>query len=177
MTATPDADERRIRDSLHARIDGTPPPAVPARARDWLDDYMDATTAPKPPNVPEEPPAAGDTPGEPRWDWRRLLHWPNGGIGVRLCCALAAIAAPILHVGYSASTTWWYCVHQTRTHYGIGWGYALGGAALALAINAVLHRGRRAGLVRIVVLAIAAVGFLGAMSWTDPIALLTGAPN
>jgi hypothetical protein len=182
MTTDPGADERRIRRALDARgVSYAPqPPAAPAG--DWWDRlYDDEPPAPRaavPPPEPPRPPktTVEDTPsGEPRWDWRRLLHWPNLGIKTRLCCALAATAAPILPGGYSTATTWWYCVHQTRHNYGTGYGYALGATALALAIRAVTSRGRRAGLLRVTALAIAAIGFLGATSWTDVVRLFTGA--
>lgn len=177
MNTAPGADERRIRQILRTRgvgPDATPPP----RTRDWLDDlWADEHPTPRaavPPQPPEDPPKTAAATGEPRWDWRRLLHWPHLGIKTRLCCALAAIAAPILPGGYCTATTWWYCVHQARHNYGIGYGYALGGAALALALGAVTSRGHRAGLLRLVILAITAVGFIGAMSWSDPIAFVTG---
>lgn len=186
MTTTPGADEHRIRHLLRTRgVGPDAPPMIPERTRprDWLDDLWDdgeprpAVVAPPPPPRPPDPPktAPVDTPGEPRWDWRRLRHWPNLGLKTRLCCALAAVAAPILPGGYSTATTWWYCVHQARHHYGMGYGYTLGGGALALAISAVTRRGRHAGLIRVTFLAVAAIGFLGAMSWTDIITLVTGA--
>src|SRR4051812_46857284 len=74
MTATSDADERRIRRALDERgVAYAPqPPAAPGRERDWLDDVLDAQTETRPPGPPAPPdkPAATDG-GEPRWDWQR----------------------------------------------------------------------------------------------------------
>ena len=88
--------------------------------------------------------------------------------------AQAATFAPIPHVGYSAATTWAYCVSQLRDHYGAGWGYAVGGGVFALALRLVLQRGRRTGVLRLTLLAIALIGLTSAISWFDPITLFTG---
>lgn len=63
MSRTPGADELRIRAILVANQVGPDaiPPKPTARPRDWLDDLLDADTAPEPEPVPE----AEEEPGQP----------------------------------------------------------------------------------------------------------------
>jgi hypothetical protein len=187
VTTPPGADERRIRNALDARGVGyAPQPPADARARDWLDDlWADDRGAPAvpepqpavPPAPPTEPPeTVTGTADEPRWDWRRLRHWPNARPAIAACIALAATVFPVPPGGYSAATTWAYYTHQVRANYGMGWGYAVGGGAFALAVWLVTGRGRRAGVLRLMFLAITAVGLTGFIHWSDIITLVTGAP-
>lgn len=183
MNTAPGEDELRIRRDLRSRIDGgASVPSASARPRDWLDDlWADEPPRPRvqadaPPPAPPAPPKAVRTDAEepPRWDWRRLLHWPHARPAIGATAALAATVLPIPHVGYSAATIWAYCVGQIRADHGAGWGYAIGGGAFLLAAWLVTQRGRRAGVLRLTFLAITFVGLFGALSWFDPITFVTG---
>lgn len=185
MTTTPGADEARTRRALdQLGVSYAPQPPADGRERDWLDDlwaddttpprHQPATPPPAPPEPPEPPKGTAQDTGEPRWDWRRLLHWPNARLTCGLCAALAATVFPIPPAGYSAATTWAYVVQQTRANHGAGWGYLLGVGAFALAAASVARRGRRSGAVRLAFLAITAVGLTGVLSWYDPITFFTG---
>lgn len=184
MTAAPGEDERRIRNALDARGVGyAPQPPAGARERDWLDELWADDDAPAtrrqqpaaplaPPMQPPERATGADD--EPRWDWRRLLHWPHARPAIAACFALAVTVFPIPPGGYSAATTWAYDVRQIRANYGMSWGYAVGGGAFALAAWLLVQRGRRALPLRLTFLAIAAFGLTGAFSWFDPITFVTG---
>lgn len=181
MTTAPGADERRIRAALARRGVGyAPQPPANARDRDWLDDIIsDRPPAPRvqpaaPPAPPPEPPDTAVAADEPRWDWRRLLHWPHARPVIAASVALAATALPVPRVGYSAATTWAYAVHQVRADHGAGWGYTVGGGAFALACWLVAQRGRRTGVLRLTLLAVTLVGLTGAFSWFDLITFATG---
>lgn len=171
MTTAPGADERRIRRALDARGVGyaPQPPATPVRKRDWLDDLMDAE--PKPhsaPPAPPEPPkrTATGTPGEPRWDWRRLLHWPYA----RLCCGATLALVPVQD-GQSAATGWGTALRSCRTEAGVLPAWIL--AAAGFGVAAVLVHRRRSwwtyGL-----LTSAFVGTVAMASPFDLVTLMTG---
>lgn len=115
-----------------------------------------------PPEPDEEPPTRWDR----VWAWMKTLGRPW-----QIALALGATVVPIPPGRYSAATTWAYVVHQTRLDHGPGWGYALGGGALALAATAVVRRG---GVLRLTLLSIAFIGSIGAISLYDPITALTG---
>ncbi|MFD3917333.1 hypothetical protein, partial [Streptomyces sp. NPDC058603] len=95
------------------------------------------------PYAPSPPPAPGPievyvtvlpapTPPEPT-RWERLTTWLSRfGRPWHAVAALALAVAPILPGGYSPATTWHYTVSETRDIWGPGWGYGLGGGALAL---------------------------------------------
>lgn len=105
--------------------------------------------------------------------WERLTAGAHRiGRPWQMAAALALTVAPIPGSGYSAATTWHYCVSQTRDGFGIGYGYALAGIPLALAVTAITRNG--GNVPRLVALAITTVGLFGAMSWYDPITALTG---
>lgn len=181
MTAAPGADEQRARHNLRRiGVAYAPQPAPGARDRDWLDDlWDDKAPAPQPraivpPGEPPDPPAETAAADEPRWDWRRLRHWPNTRPATTAGIALVATFWPIPHVGYSVATTWAYCVSQVRDNYGAGWGYAVGGGAFALAVSLVGQRGRKAGILRLTFAAVGLVGLTGCIHWFDLITLVTG---
>lgn len=183
MTTTPGADEQRTRHNLRIRgVSYTPQPPANARQRDWLDDlWADDPDAPAarpqsaaPPAPPPAPKRTAQDADEPRWDWRRLLHWPHARPVIAASVALAATALPVPRVGYSAATTWAYAVHQVRADHGAGWGYTVGGGAFALAGWLVAQRGRRTGVLRLTLLAVTLVGLTGAFSWFDLITFATG---
>jgi hypothetical protein len=141
VNTAPGADEHRIRRALHARgVAYTPQPVpAPTRPRDWLDDYLDGTTAqtqtrpPDPPGPPDKPATATDA-GEPRWDWRRLRTWPYA----RLTTG-AAIALIPWYGGQSAGTAWGHALSQCREQASVGGAWVL--AAVSLTIGAVwVHR-------------------------------------
>jgi hypothetical protein len=134
-----------------------PPPDPPAEViHRYVHEVLLVTPEPEP-----EP-----TRWDRAWAWLRTLGRPW-----QLVAALAAAVVPIPGVGYSLGTTWAYVVHQTRLDHGMWAGYGLAGAALAATGTAVARRG---GALRLALLAIAFIGFLGAASLFDPITALTG---
>jgi hypothetical protein len=135
MPIPPGRDELLVQAQLRARIDGTPPPP---RARDWFDDYLDATTRPaEPPQPPDKPPAAAtDTPGEPRWDWHRLLRWPYARHITGACVALIPVQD-----GYSAATGWGNALQQARAQAGVGAAWTI--ASTGLLVGAIWVNRRR----------------------------------
>lgn len=166
MTTPPDHDELRLRAALRAHIDGTPPPV---RERDWLDDLMDAEPAPRTaPPAPPEPPktTTRDEAGEPRWDWRRLFHWPYA----RLCCGAALALIPLDH-GYSAATGWGSALRDCRAQAGVGAAWVLAGTGLIVA--AVLVHRRRTWWTY-TLLTTAFIGTIAMASPWDLVQLVTG---
>lgn len=141
----------------------TPPPAPPVHPQapiEIVHRYVHEIVL-----VPAEP-----EPEPTRWD--RAWAWLRGlGRPWQLAAALGLSVAPILPGGYSAATTWFYVVHQTRADHGAVWGYAL--AAGTLTASSTLLA-RRPGVVRLWLLAVAFVGGLGTVALIDPITALTG---
>lgn len=85
--------------------------------------------------------------------------------------ALALAVVPIPGSGYSAATTWHYTVSEARGM-GVGYGYAVGLIPLAYAGLLLTRVGPTAP--RLWLLAVTGIGAFGAVSWFDPITLLTG---
>jgi hypothetical protein len=171
MPTEPGEDEHRIRRALDARGVGyaPQPPSGPVRPRDWLDDLMDDQPEPRAaPPAPPEPPKSTttDTPGEPRWDWRRLLHWPYA----RLCSGATAALIPWYH-GQSAATGWGSVLHSYRT--GAGTGAAWIVAGIGLAVAAVLVHRRRTWWTY-TLLTTAFIGTVAMASPFDLVTLITG---
>lgn len=168
MTTPPDHDELRIRGRLREHIDGTPAPApTPTRTRDWLDDLWDDTP---PTPTPAKPMAAKPEPepaGEPRWDWRRLLHWPYA----RPCCGATAALLPLFH-GQSAALGWGDALHQARVQAGIGPAWIIATVAFGTAA-VIVHR--RRGWISYGLLTCAFVGTVAMASPYDIVTFITGA--
>jgi hypothetical protein len=105
-----------------------------------------------------------------RWSWRwltsRLYPWWT-------LLATVAVLTPFPFTGYSAATTWAYCVGEIRAEHGYGWGYAtaLGTLGLACLYDA---RGRHWRIVTRAAGVVTLVGVLGAIHWYDPVQFLTG---
>lgn len=166
---------------------GAPLPARPPEP-DEVPPWWAPPAAPPPPAAPREVHAAEqpqplvvhvhiDTPEpEPEPEptrWERLTaRTKRIGRPWQYAATLALALAPIPGSGYSAATTWHYCVSQARDGFGIGYGYALGGIPFALAVTVIARKG--GNLPRLLALAITFVGLFGAMSWYDPILFLTG---
>jgi len=119
--------------------------------------------------TPDEP----EPEEEPRWS--RLWGAATGRIGPwRAVLALFAAVAPIPWTSFSAAVTWHYTITEARAlHVGFGYGLAFG--TFALAVNK-LVRGR-GGVICLFFCATTFVGLFGAMSWYDPIQILTGVPK
>lgn len=169
MTLAPDENELRLRAELRARIDGVPPPVPPSRPRDWLDDYLDATTPPPPPPPAVRPGTASGTPDEshePRWDWRRLRHWPHLGITT----ALAMAFAPILN-GYSLATGWGHILNQMRADAGPGGSWTAAGLWFTGAV--VIARRRHTWPTKVAV-TVTLFGLAAQASPFDLVTLITG---
>lgn len=164
MSAPPDHHELRLQARLRARIDGTPPPPA-SRPRDWLDDLFDDQPAPAvtPPAPPARPPVtATDTPGEPRWDWRRLLHWPYA----RLCCGATLALIPVQD-GQSAATGWGSALRDCRTQAGVLPAWLL--ASLGISLAAVLVHRRRSWWTY----SLLTTAFIGTVAMASPFDLVT----
>jgi hypothetical protein len=171
MSTDQGADERRIRHLLQARgvsyTPDTPPPA-----KGWWDRlYDDEPPAPRaavPPSEPPRPPkvTAEDTPGEPRWDWRRLLHWPYA----RLTLGATAALIP-WHRGTSAATGWGEVLRSYRTGAGIGAAWTVAGVGLITAA-VLVHQRRWYGWL---LLTSAFIGIVYMASPFDLVTFLTGA--
>ncbi|MFD4662473.1 hypothetical protein [Streptomyces halstedii] len=98
---------------------------------------------------------------------RPLLTW-------RGVTALVLAVAPIPGVGESAATIWHYVVSDARTM-GVPLGYTVGLLPVAFAGWALTRIGPTAP--RLWLLAVTAIGATGAMSWYDPVQILTGVPR
>ena len=167
---------------------GTPlPPAAaappPPLGPDFIPPWRAAPPPPPPPAVP--PPAAveihhvhthivvaADEPEpEPESRWSRLWDWATSiAAPWKITAALAGAVIPIPWTGYSAVTTWAFTLSEAREMH-VDFAYGLGGAALLLTVQ----RFRRThGLFALWGVAVAGVGFSGAMDWFDPITALTG---
>jgi hypothetical protein len=154
---------------------------------------------PAPPAPPPPPPAAPPARPEPEWHgpgaysgpievfvtflpvptepeptrWERLRAWAAAyGRPWQALAAITLSVSPILPHGYSAATTWHYVVSEARDSFGIGPGYAVGGIPLAVAVLLLIRRGGTT--LRLVGLVVFSFGLLGAMSWYDPVTLITG---
>lgn len=138
MTAAPDADERRARLNLLRALDG----GAPTRERDWLDDLWDDRAESKPDPDPPGPPPPATRPAPaaddegPRWDLRRLLHWPYARPTVGACAALVPWFG-----AYSPATWWGSVLTQARAEAGVGAAWVIAGAGLTVAALLV-HRRR-----------------------------------
>lgn len=108
------------------------------------------------------------------WAWLRTYATP-----LQALTGLTLAVAPILPGGYSFAGTWLYTVAEARD-FGSGWGYAIGGSALALAGFAIARKrdqrreGRGSSGVRIFFFAVTFVGAFGAINLYDPVTWITG---
>ncbi|WP_052397246.1 hypothetical protein [Streptomyces sp. NRRL F-5123] len=169
MTATPGADEHRIRHALHRRGVGYAP-QPPARDRDWFDDYVDATTQPRtpPPGPPPDRATAQAADGpEPRWDLRRLTHWPYARPTIGAATALIPWWG-----GWSAATRWGAILTQARHEAGVSAAWVI--ACTGLTVGAVLVH-RRRGWPSYALLTSAFVGTVAMASPLDIVRFVTGA--
>lgn len=151
----------------------TPPPPPPVRPADPPLSPWPAAPPPGPIEVrvtvdlvpPVEP-----EPEESRWSriWdaftTRISPW-------KAALALLAAVTPIPWTGYSAAVTWHYTITEARELH-VGFGYALAFGTFTLAVNK-LTRGR-GGTICLFFCATTLIGLFGAMSWYDPIQILTG---
>ncbi|GAA3718114.1 hypothetical protein [Streptomyces tremellae] len=169
---------------------GAPLPARPPEPDD-IPPWRTPPAPPPPPPAPLPPPVVllGPPPGPievivtltpeqaPGPTWRERLAAAVRRIGRpwQILGALTLTVTPIPGTGYSAATTWHYTVSLARQDLGVGWGYATGGIPLALALLLVVRRGGT--LLRLAALAVTLVGAVGAISWYDPIQLITGVPR
>lgn len=85
--------------------------------------------------------------------------------------ALFAAVTPIPWTGYSAAVTWHYTITEARELH-VGLGYTLAFGTFALAANKLVRS--RGGTVCLFFCATTLIGLFGAMSWYDPIHILTG---
>lgn len=142
-----------------------PPPPVDDRAWEWQ---------PPAPSGPIEvrvtvdlAPSEQDEPSiwSRAWDWAtaRVRPWA-------LVLAIAGAVVPIPYTGYSVGTTWASTVAAAR-EFSVPWGYALAGAAFALALTRFIRTGR---LIPLFFLVVTFIGLFGAFDWFDPITLITG---
>ncbi|MEU9333153.1 hypothetical protein AB0D49_08305 [Streptomyces sp. NPDC048290] len=153
-------------------------PPAPREAPPWR---------PPPPAVPpppDPPPVAQVhhtheivltwTPPEPEPSrWERLTAWLGRYIRPwHAAIGLTTAVLPIPGTGYSAATTWHYTVGLARDSFGAGWGYSLGAVPLALAVSVIVRRG--GSPLRLFALTVTGIGALGALSWWDPIQMITG---
>ncbi|WP_406324458.1 hypothetical protein [Streptomyces niveus] len=135
------------------------PPAAPIEVRVTVD----LNPAPEP---------------EPTWReqltaWLRTYASPHQAI-----LGLLLAVAPIPVVGHSTAAIWYTTVAQARDA-GSGWGYALGGTALALTCVTLTRRraltgGRANNFLRMWAFAVTLVGATGAVSPYDPVTWITG---
>lgn len=105
--------------------------------------------------------------------WERLTAWL--GRYVRPWHAVLGITAAVVPIpgsGHSAATTWHYTVGLCREDWGVGWGYGLGLAPLALVVSVIVRRG--GSPLRLAALATTFIGSFAALSWYDPVQILTG---
>lgn len=172
---------------------GAPLPARPPGENE-LPPWRKPPTPPAPP-----PPAAPPARPEPEWHgpgaysgpievfvtllplpvepeptrWERLRAWAAAyGRPWQAVAAITLSVSPILPGRYSAATTWHYVVSEARDSFGIGPGYAVGGIPLAVVALLLIRRGGTT--LRLVGLVVFSFGLLGAMSWYDPVTLITG---
>lgn|GEM_PF-6264638 len=78
-----------------------------------------------------------DTEPEPRWDWRRLRHWPHAS----LTAGAAAAMVPLFH-GQSLATLWGSQLRECRHQASIGGAWCLAGIGLAIAVTVARRRPR-----------------------------------
>ena len=145
-----------------------PPPTAPAPLPDPQPRTVEVRhvheillTSPDP--DPEPDPSRWERAGQ--WIGRYVRSW-------HAVLGLTGAVIPIPGVGYSAATVWHYTVGLSRTEWGVGWGYALGGIPLALAVTATARRG--GSPLRLFALAVTGIGALAALSWYDPVQWITG---
>lgn len=166
MTTPPGADERRARVNLLRALDGAPA----SRSRDWLDDLLDSEhPAPRPavpPPPPDTPPKKAAVADEPRWDWRRLRHWPYA----RLTCGACAALLPFFG-GQSAATEWGSVLTQARAQAGVGAAWVIAGVGLTVGA---LWVHRRRSWIGWAVLTSAFIGGIAMASPYDIVTLFTG---
>ncbi|MEU8473741.1 hypothetical protein [Streptomyces hygroscopicus] len=145
-----------------------------------------AAPPPPPPAVPPPPPPppttihhvhthivipAAEPEPEPESRWSRLWTWITSiAAPWKVTTALAGAVIPIPWTGYSAVTTWAYTLSEAREMH-VGFGYGLGSAAILFAVQQ-FRRSR--GLFALWAVAVAGIGFTGAMNWFDPITAITG---
>ncbi|MFJ1995300.1 hypothetical protein [Streptomyces asiaticus] len=163
-----------------------PAPAAPPQpplGPDFVPPWRTPTPPPPPPAAP--PPAAieihhvhthivvpADEPeSEPESRWSRLWDWATSiAAPWKVGAALVGAVFPIPWTGYSAVTTWAYTLSKAREMH-VGFAYGLGGAALLLAVQR--FRAHH-GLIALWSVAVAGIGFTGAISFFDPVTALTG---
>lgn len=82
-----------------------------------------------------DPPPAPDP--EPRWDWRRLRHWPHAGLTVACIVALAPVFG-----GQSLATTWGTALRDCRYQESVGGAWTLAGIVLLVSVTSARWRPR-----------------------------------
>lgn len=150
-----------------------PPTAAPPTPPAWTP--PPAPAAPPPPYGPIEvrvtfPPMVLP-PAPTRWE--RLAAWAaRFGRPWQVLTALAAAVIPIPFTGYSAATTWHYVVSEARDSFGAGQGYALGAIPFAFVVFRLVRKGGT--VLRLFSTVVCSFGLAGAVSWFDPITIITG---
>ncbi|MFH9692654.1 hypothetical protein [Streptomyces globisporus] len=134
-----------------------PPPPEPVRVH-----HVHVTVQPVPYYEPVEP-----TRRERLWAWVRSIGRPW-----QLIVALLAAVLPIPFTGHSAASTWAYTVGLARTEWGVPYGYALAGLALAWVVLRIVRYGGT--VLRIWAGAVTLIGLIASINLFDVVTLLTG---
>ncbi|MBK3556277.1 hypothetical protein JHN55_06955 [Streptomyces sp. MBT56] len=134
-----------------------PPPPEPVHVH-----HVHVTVQPVPYYEPIEP-----TRWERLWAWIRTIGRPW-----QLIVALLAAVIPFPFTGHSAASTWAYTVNLARTEWGVPYGYALAGLALAWVVLRIVRHGGT--LLRIWAGVVTVIGLISAIDLFDVVTLLTG---
>jgi hypothetical protein len=78
-----------------------------------------------------------DTEPEPRWDWRRLRHWPHAGLTTAIVVAMAPLFG-----GQSLATGWGHALRACRHQASVGGAWTLAGITLLIAVTVARWRPR-----------------------------------
>lgn len=110
---------------------------------------------------------------EPITRWERLWAWVRTiGRPWQLIVALLAAVLPIPFTGHSAASTWAATVYLARSEWGVPYGYALAGLALAWVVLRIVRYGGT--VLRIWAGAVTLIGLISAINLFDVVTLLTG---